>query len=79
MTSNAPRLPRLYTVKETANYLGVSAKTVRRFIDRGQLPCQRAGHQIRISDTDIRVLLTTPKQSPMLGNPVQYCPSERRR
>ena len=46
-------LPRLYTVRETATYAQVSAKTVRRWLNAGVLPFHRLGRNIRIAEADL--------------------------
>ena len=53
--ANAPQpLPKFLTVQEVADNLAVSAKTVRRLIDRGDLPRHKLGRQVRISERDFR-------------------------
>lgn len=56
MTTNS-NLPTLYSIKETAEYLGVSEKTVRRWIEHGGLPIHRIGRLIRISEADLTVFV----------------------
>jgi excisionase family DNA binding protein len=41
--------PQLLSVKDTATYLSVSSRTVRRLIDKGDIPIVRIGGSIRIS------------------------------
>lgn len=45
-------VPRLLTLPEVAEYLGVSAKTVRRLLGRG-LPCVRLGRVVRFRQADL--------------------------
>ena len=45
------------TLQQAADLLGVSAKTVRRFIARGDLQAYRVGRQIRITLADVESLL----------------------
>jgi excisionase family DNA binding protein len=52
MTANGSRSP-LLTVAETADRLRISEKTVRRLIDRGELPSLRVGVQIRIDQSEL--------------------------
>lgn len=47
-------LPRLYSVEQIAEVLGVSTKTVRRRIAEGKLLAHRVGRQVRISEDDYR-------------------------
>ena len=44
---------RLYAVDDVAEQLGVSTKTVRRWIAAGDLPVHRLGRQLRISEADL--------------------------
>lgn len=37
-----------YSVKEAAEFVGVDTKTIRRMIDRGELPARMLGRIIRI-------------------------------
>ncbi len=56
MTTTTPGtspLPALYTVTETAKLLKVSPRTVRRWIEKGDLRVHRFGRQIRITDSDL--------------------------
>ena len=53
MTDAAPRLPDFLTIDEIAQRLKVSTKTVRRWIDRGELRVYRLGGQIRVSEEDL--------------------------
>ena len=46
------RLPRMLTVADMAERLHVSTKTVRRWIERGELHVHRIGRQLRISEED---------------------------
>ncbi len=49
-----PTLPtELLTVRQAAAYAVVSEPTIRRWITNGELPCLRAGWQIRISKEDL--------------------------
>jgi excisionase family DNA binding protein len=43
-----PEQPGFYTVKETAGYLRLCEKQVRRLIERGELPAHRFGTALRI-------------------------------
>jgi excisionase family DNA binding protein len=46
-------MPVLLAVRQTADCLGVSTKTVRRWIASGELPHHRIGRSIRITETDL--------------------------
>ena len=45
--------PRLLTIKEVASLLQVSDKTVRRLIEREELPAMKLGAQWRIDPRDL--------------------------
>ena len=47
----------LLTVSEVAEVCRVSTRTVRRWIERGELAAHRLGRQIRISDKDLKIFL----------------------
>ena len=46
-----------YTVKELAELLKVTEKTIYRMVDRGQLPCHRIGRIKRFSRDDVEAFL----------------------
>lgn len=48
---------RLYTARETAETLGVSERTVRRWIEAGRLSAEKEGGEFRIDIGDARVTL----------------------
>ena len=56
------RLPRLYTVRDTAVYAQTSEKTVRRWLNGGVLPFHRLGRQIRIAEADLLEFLADRRQ-----------------
>jgi excisionase family DNA binding protein len=56
------RLPRLYTVHDTAAYAQTSEKTVRRWLNSGVLPFHRLGRQIRIAEADLLAFLADRRQ-----------------
>ena len=56
------RLPRLFTVRDTAVYAQVSQKSVRRWLSSGMLPFHRLGRQIRIAEADLLAFLTDRRQ-----------------
>ncbi len=62
MTTTPPasiRPPRLFTIVEVAEYLGVSPRTVRRMIKTRVLPVVRLGRSIRISESALSRLVTS--------------------
>ena len=56
-TSQEPQLAPLLSMAEVALVLGVSASTVRRLIDRGELAAVTVGHQVRIAPSDLDEML----------------------
>lgn len=55
-------LPALLSIPEVADCLKVSEKTVRRWIESGELPYHRLGRQIRISETDLVMFVKSRRQ-----------------
>jgi excisionase family DNA binding protein len=55
MTQNSTphALPRLLTLPDVAKVLGVCTRSVRRLIERGEIPVHRVGRLIRITETDL--------------------------
>lgn len=58
----SPALPRLVTVDATADALGLSAKSIRRMIDRGDLPVHRSGRAVRIAEPDLLAYLAQTRK-----------------
>ena len=48
------QLPRLLSIDEVAQQLGVSTKTIRRWLLAGSLSCHRLGRQIRIAEDELQ-------------------------
>ncbi len=66
MTTSTPGtspLPALYSVTETAKLLKVSPRTVRRWIEKGDLTVYRFGRQIRITDSDLVTFIRQCRES----------------
>ena len=57
MTKAPPRLPRMLNVEQIALQVGVSIKTVRRWIEGHELHCHRFGRTIRVSEDDLIAFL----------------------
>ena len=51
----------LHSVEQVAAILGVSTKTVRRLIGRGDLLPHRIGGSVRVSDADLRSYLASTR------------------
>ncbi len=62
MTAPTP-LPTFYSVKEVAQLLKVSDKSVRRWIECGDLPLHRIRRSIRISETDLVVFVRARREA----------------
>ena len=52
--SRNPTTRRFYTIDEVAGILNVHPRTVRRYIDCGDLKSHKMGRSVRISDDDLR-------------------------
>ena len=59
---SAHTLPNLLTIEQTAEHLQVSSKTLRRWIDTGDLIAHRLGRQWRISETDLQSFIRMGRQ-----------------
>lgn len=56
------RQHRFHSVREVASQLGVSTKTVSRWIAAGTLHRHKVGRQIRVSDEDLEAFLATNRR-----------------
>ena len=56
-------LGRLFTIPQTADYLQVCEKTIRRWIEGGELIAHRIGRQWRISEADLKTFVAMRRQS----------------
>jgi len=56
-------VPRLHTITDVADRLQVSSKTVRRWIDAGDLVAHRLGRQLRISEQDLQVFIRSRREA----------------
>ena len=58
-TNHTPEqiLPGLLTIKQAAKHFQVSTKTIRRWVETGDLVAHRFGRQWRISDTDLHIFI----------------------
>ena len=57
MTKPQARPSQLYSIKQIAQHCDVSTKTIRRWIDAGDLRAHRLGRQMRIAQDDIAAFL----------------------
>ena len=55
--------PALLTILQTAEHLQVSTKTIRRWIDSGELIAHRFGRQWRISDADLQIFIRMRREA----------------
>ena len=55
--TKASRVPRLLAVSEIADLLVVSTKTIRRWIERGELHAHHLGRRVRVSEEDLTAYL----------------------
>ena len=56
-TSQTQRVERLLTIPQVAELLQVCPKTIRRWIERGELVAHRLGRQWRIAQNDLETFL----------------------
>lgn len=56
--------PRWLGTQEAARYLGVTARTLYRFIDEGKLPAYRLGRVIRLKVDDLDAFLEASRIAP---------------
>ena len=54
--------PRLLSLREVADTLAVSIRTVHRFVGSGDLTVHRIGHQLRVSPADLEIFLKARRQ-----------------
>ena len=54
--------PDFLTVDQVANHLRVSVKTVRRWVQSGELIHHRFGRQLRISEIDLQAFIDAGRQ-----------------
>ena len=62
-TPGTSPLPSFYSVTETAKLLKVNPKTVRRWIEKGDLTVHRFGRQIRITEPDLVTFIRQCRES----------------
>ena len=55
--THSKQTSRFHSVSEIAEILDVSQRTVRRWIDQGELIAHRLGRNVRVSETDLRAFL----------------------
>jgi excisionase family DNA binding protein len=67
MTNSTPRAPHFFSVAKVAAILEVSAKTVRRWIARGDLRVHQLGRQLRIAEEDLMGNCSPPDVGPTRG------------
>jgi excisionase family DNA binding protein len=56
-------LPRLHTIKAVAEAVNVSSRTVRRWIENGDLAVHRVDSVVRVAEDDLRAFLALHRQS----------------
>jgi len=64
MVSNVHSKPKsqFHTVREIADLLKVSERTVRRWISGGELAVHRLGRSVRVVDADLRAFLASRRE-----------------
>lgn len=61
--SGSNNIEHFYTVREVAANLLISEKTVRRWIDVGELTAHRLGRQLRISHSDLETFIRLRRET----------------
>ena len=56
------RLPRMLSVKETAQLLNVSTKTIHRWRLARMLPTHKFGHHVRIAEIDLEAFIRSRRE-----------------
>jgi excisionase family DNA binding protein len=56
------RALRFFTIRDVAEFLDVSTRSVRRWIKSGDLPAHRFGAAVRISETDLRAFAAARRE-----------------
>jgi len=56
-------LPKLHTIKTVAEALDVSSRTVRRWIENGDLAVHRVDSVVRVAEDDLRAFLALHRQN----------------
>jgi excisionase family DNA binding protein len=57
MNSSAPKIPKFFTVKQVAEALGISPRTVWRWIKNRELAVHRFRGSVRVAETDLNAFL----------------------
>jgi excisionase family DNA binding protein len=79
ITVNTNTAPLLWSIEETARQMGgVSTRTVRRMIDRRELPTVRVGRRVCIPSADVQRYVTQHTATPHNDNaePAVHQPKE---
>jgi excisionase family DNA binding protein len=63
-TNDTPNLPRLMTIAEVADHLGVEVRHVRRLVHERRIPFIKWGHLLRFDPADIQKWIDDFKQDP---------------
>lgn len=61
-TASSCQPPRLLSIPAVADRIGVSGKTVRRWIERDELPAHRLGRQLRVSEEGLTAFIENRRQ-----------------
>src|SRR5258707_10456968 len=72
---NSPRVPGFASVKEAAEMLGLSPRTVYDYVEEGRLPSARFADVIAISREEIRKFKREPSGRPRKNTPLWHISS----
>jgi excisionase family DNA binding protein len=56
-------LPKYYSIKTVAEAIDVSTRTVRRWIENGDLVVHRVDGVVRVADADLRIFLAQHRET----------------
>ena len=62
MTRSSPNAPRLLTIVAAAYRMSVSTKSVRRWIDAGELHAHKLGRRVRIAEEDLVAFISARRR-----------------
>ncbi len=62
MANPPTRLPQFFSVADIAHHVGVSTRTIKRWIKHGDLHAHRLGRQLRIAEDDVDAFIASRRR-----------------
>ena len=62
MRNRSTEICKFFTIADVAEITGVATRTVRRWIERGELVVHRFGAAVRITEADLKVFLALHRE-----------------